>query len=29
MGGVGAEVVSETQESLVCQNSFDLLVELA
>ena len=29
MGGVSAEVVFETWESLVCQNSFDLLVELA
>ena len=29
MGGVGEEVVFETWESLVCQNSFDLLVKLA
>ena len=29
MGGVGAEVVFETREPLVCQNSFDLFVELA
>ena len=28
MGGMGAEAVSETGESLVCKSSFELLLEL-